>query len=314
MFQPIEITDDAATMYERTRPVDTKLESVIVKLPALNKDEVQVNDIKHIMDKIKSNYDMAFKQKPKTSDKNWYNVVNLIKNYVVKAHLDSDGDTRLKKYVIYHNLDSLGLFDTLMIMNNMSTYKTDPEIDPIVRQYFREKTIASNDGHQGIVLSKEDKPYKFYTQSPEGTWEPASLSETHALMLSKEYSTKYVIVKKRLNKIFGFMSWVPIMDESVFKMRDIDSTVNTTGARADQAPVKDLILKINTILGKEKFYTEDNVKSADSIGEGKNRLVVLAELLLRYNNDTDIKDLKVWFLNGEQMDINSIQNIGKKKK
>ena len=152
------------------------------------------------------------------------------------------------------------------------------------------------------------------------------------------------------------MSWVPTMEESVFKMRDKESTVNTTGARADQAPVKDILLKINAILGS-KVYTEENVKNVDSVGEGKNRLVVLAELLLRYKNDADqdefnkkrtslvqsiknsdeyksgvdkerifkalynnktkIDELqethKIWFLNEEQMNVNAIQNIGKKQ-
>jgi len=153
------------------------------------------------------------------------------------------------------------------------------------------------------------------------------------------------------------------MEESVFKMRDKESTVNTTGARADQAQVKDILSKINAILGS-KVYTEENVKNVDSIGEGKNRLVVLAELLLRYKNDVDKDDFnknraslvksikngneyksgvddkdkerifkalynnkenktklddlqdahKIWFLNEEQMNVNSIQNIGKKQK
>jgi hypothetical protein len=113
------------------------------------------------------------------------------------------------------------------------------------------------------------------------------------------------------------MSWLPVMEEAVFKMRDKESTVNTTGARADQAQVKDILSKINTILGS-KVYTEENVKNVDSIGEGKNRLVVLAELLLRYKNDVDKTKLdgsrKIWFLNEEQMNINAIQNIGKKMK
>ena len=110
-----------------------------------------------------------------------------------------------------------------------------------------------------------------------------------------------------------------------------------------------------------KVYTEENVKNVDSVGEGKNRLVVLAELLLRYKNDADqdefnkkrtslvqsiknsdeyksgvdkerifkalynnkenktkIDELqethKIWFLNEEQMNVNAIQNIGKKQK
>jgi len=293
MFQPIEITDDAASIYERTRPVDVKLDSVIVKLPGLEKAPEQATDFESILGTIQANYDMALTQAPvekrKANDKNWYNVVNVTQDYLVKTHLGGDLEL-LKKYVIYHHLDSLGLADTLTIMNNAIRHNpgsvSNSDVLPLVRKYFKDKTITSKSGHFGIGISKEDKPYRFYTQSSSGEWEPASLSDTEAFMLSDDYSTKFLVAKERISKIFGFMSWVPVMEEAVFKMRDKESTVNTTGARADQAQVKDILLKINTILGS-KIYTEENVKSVDSIGEGKNRLVVLAELLLRYKNDVD---------------------------
>lgn len=322
MFQPIEITDDAASMYERTRPVDVKLDSVIVKLPSIEKAPEQATDFESILASIQANYDIALTQsKQKVNEKNWYGVVNVTKDYLVEKHLGGDAEL-LKKYVVYHNLDSLGLADTLTIMKNAIQHKPTPaspklDVLPFIRKYFKDKTITSKSGHHGIALSKEDKPFKFYTQLPSGDWEPASLSDTESFMLSDDYRTKFLVDKKSISQIFGFMSWVPAMEESVFKMRDKESTVNTSGARADQAQVKDILSKINTILGS-KVYTEENVKNVDSIGEGKNRLVVLAELLLRYKNDVDKTKLdktrKIWFLNEEQMNINAIQNIGKKSK
>ena len=362
LFQPIEITDDAASIYERTRPVDVKLESVIVKLPGLEKAPEQVSDFESILASIQANYDIALTQvKQKANDKNWYNVVNAIQDYLVKTHLGGDIEF-IKKYVVYHNLDSLGLADTLTVVKNVIQHKpgsVSGGVMSLIRKYFKDKTIILEAGHSGIGISKEDKPFRFYTQLQSGDWEPANLSDTQSFMISDDYSAKFVVMKKRISKIFGFMSWVPTMEESVFKMRDKESTVNTTGARADQAPVKDILLKINAILGS-KVYTEENVKNVDSVGEGKNRLVVLAELLLRYKNDVDqtefnkkrtslvqsiknsdeyksgvdkerifkalynnkenktkIDELqethKIWFLNEEQMNVNAIQNIGKKQ-
>jgi len=324
MFQPIEITDDAVSIYERTRPVDVKLDSVIVKLPGIEKAPEQATDFESILASIQANYDIAFapvpEEKQKANEKNWYGVVNVTQDYLVEKHLGGDAEL-LKKYVVYHNLDSLGLADTLTIMKNAIHHNPDSasksEVLPLIRKYFKDKTVTSKAGHNGIALSKEDKQFMFYTQLPSGNWEPASLSDTEAFMLSDDYKTKFLVTKDRISKIFGFMSWVPVMEEAVFKMRDKESTVNTTGARADQAQVKDILSKINTILGS-KVYTEENVKNVDSIGEGKNRLVVLAELLLRYKNDVDKTKLdgarKIWFLNEEQMNINAIQNIGKKMK
>ena len=139
------------------------------------------------------------------------------------------------------------------------------------------------------------------------------------------------------------MSWIPAMDESVFKIRDLESTVNTIGARVDQAQVKDIIAKLNAIVRNNTIYTSDNIKDTKNektyIGEGKKKMVVMLEMLLRYNNDNDkikfnenkaklnvesedyktrLNELndqyKIWFISSEQIDINKIQDLGKKKK
>ena len=106
------------------------------------------------------------------------------------------------------------------------------------------------------------------------------------------------------------MAWVPKKEESVFKIRDISTTVNTKGARAEQADVIDIIRNLNIILGKD-VYTEENIKHPDSVGEGKLRLAVLTEIILRHNSASSAQN-KIWFLSSEHMDINSIQKIGKK--
>ena len=175
-------------------------------------------------------------------------------------------------------------------------------------------TSDKKSGYQGFVIRKEDIPFQLYIQTESGKPEEASLSDKLDFMGSKSYRDKFIINKsnKQLlidNRIVGFMSWAPKERESVFKMRDLKTTVNTKGARAGQAHVGVIINNINTILGKDDFYTEKNVKQADSIGDGKDRLVVFAELLLRHKAANKLN--KLWFLNSEQMDINSIQKIGK---
>jgi superfamily II DNA or RNA helicase len=313
MFQPIEITDDAASMYERTRPIDVNLEAVLVKLPNMKKNVDDNYDT--LIGNIKSNYDAVFNQTRKLNNKDWYNNANLVKDYIVENYI-SDEDL-LKKYIIYHILDGLGLADTLTIINKIFQPSKD-EIVPFIREYYRDKTVTSNkkSGYKGFVLCKEDKPFQFYVQNESGDLEEASLSDKLDFMESSDYRDKFIINKsnKQLlkdNRIVGFMSWAPKERESVFKMRDLTTTVNTKGARAGQADVGDIINTINIILGKDT-YTEENVKQADSIGEGKLRLVVFVELLLRHKGSQSQN--KLWFLNSEQMDINSIQKIGKKEK
>jgi hypothetical protein len=214
----------------------------------------------------------------------------------------------------------------------------------MIEKYFMDKRIIAKDGTIGIVLRREDKPYSFYTQNESGEWEPVTnYSVIGKFMNSPDYMAKYIIDKRRLNRQFGFMSWIPAMDESVFKIRDLESTVNTIGARVDQAQVKDIIAKLNAIIRDNTIYTADNIKDIKNektyIGEGKKKMVVMLEMLLRYNNDNDrvkfnenkaklnvesedykmrLKEIndqyKIWFITIEQMDINKMQDLGKKKK
>ena len=98
------------------------------------------------------------------------------------------------------------------------------------------------------------------------------------------------------------MSWVGSQDEYVFKIRDLNDSVNKRGARVSQALSKDLISKINGILG-EPIYTIENIKT--KFGEGKNRLSVILEILIREFQNNQ-KDNKIWFLTNEQVLMNGI--------
>jgi hypothetical protein len=104
------------------------------------------------------------------------------------------------------------------------------------------------------------------------------------------------------------MSWNEKEKEYVFKTRDLSDSVNKIGARVSQALMKDIIIKINTLL-EEPYYTNDNVK--DYVGEGKNKLVIIIEILMREFQD-ETMDNKIWFLTNEQMLINKISEYKRK--
>jgi hypothetical protein len=104
------------------------------------------------------------------------------------------------------------------------------------------------------------------------------------------------------------MSWIEGQNEYTFKIRDLNDSVNKRGARVSQALTKDLITKINTILG-EPLYSVENVKKF--FGEGKNRLAVILECLIREFQQSN-KDDKIWLLSNEQVLLNGILNYTRK--
>ena len=129
-----------------------------------------------------------------------------------------------------------------------------------------------------------------------------------------------ILNKSLLNNNIGFMA--PYNDEFIFKTRDLQKTVNKKGAIMLQAQAKELIIQLNDILGNQN-YVLDNLKEDDGKSKskvlckldnkkyGKNKIVVLLEILMRLYEDEN-KQGKIWFLNNEKMIINKIYDFQKK--
>ena len=89
-----------------------------------------------------------------------------------------------------------------------------------------------------------------------------------------------------------------------------------------QAQAKEIIKQLNDILGNQD-YILDNIKEdegkskskvlckLDNIKYGKNKIVVLLEILMRFFQDEN-KQGKIWFLSNEKMLINKIYDFQKK--
>lgn len=167
--------------------------------------------------------------------------------------------------------------------------------------------IIANNGTMGLTLSDDNKTTQIYVQKR--TWQKADFSEANILIRSLEYSDKNIFNKDRLNTVIGFMDWVDNQNEYVFKIRDLTDSVNKRGARVNQALTKDILTKINQVLGKP-VYTTDNIKKI--FGEGKNRLVIVLELFIRKFQNENTNG-KIWFLNYEQVLINGIMKYTKDK-
>jgi hypothetical protein len=371
IFQPIEITDEHVSIYERSRPVDFKQNSVIVELPssgekipqpddlentasenAIEPDKERLEDIRpqvgersemrsigaptqydgdakhrrHIVvfenlyNQLKQNYrdsfsiydygveEFAEKKKQKTmAERNWYKNLSILLPHLQKSH----GITQelVEKYTVDHMIDEISVQEKLVLLNTIysKTRNWTPieKFDMLLKEYFNDRMVVSDRGGIiGITFTPDNKTPTVYIQNTQGIWTPAEFTDASAIIRSQQYSKKMVFNKSQLNKIIGFMSWVDSQNEYVFKIRDVTDSVNKRGARAAQATAKDIITRINSLLGKQ-YYTIENVK--EFLGEGKNRLVVIVEILFRHYQE-NLHDGKIWFLSNEQVLINGILN------
>lgn len=320
-FQPIEITDKNASIYDRSRPVDVKPAGVTIELSeqketATSSDTTEATTVvpqttlfREVFKEITENYRLAFLKNVTvtTGEKNWYKNMSVVINHLIEQHAMSLEN--LQRHVIYHILDEMPFSQKKVVLNTIyaENWKPIDNIDTYMKEFFDERILVSERGLIGITLSNGNAPPDIFVQR-EHTWEKAEFTETNALLRSQNYRDKNIFNKNRLNQIIGFMAWIEGQQEYTFKIRDLNDGVNKKGARVNQALTKDLITKINQILG-EQMYTTENVKTF--FGDGKNRLVVVLECLIRDFQRENRED-KLWYLTHEQVLLNGILNYSRK--
>ena len=328
-FQPIEITDEKASIYDRSRPVDTKSPGIVVEIPEKKEDsraqprgapspssEKPVEEVVSqttyagVMKEIEEKYALAFLKDRKITagEKDWYKNTSVVIAHLIEQHGMSLEN--IQKHVIYHILDEFPLSKKMAVLNHIYSANWRPieNIDTFTKDYFDDRVLTTDRGLVGITFSEGSGSPKIYVQTSAETWKEAEFTETNTILRSDDYRDKNIFNKNKLNQNMGFMSWVEAQHEYVFKIRDLNDSVNKRGARVSQALSKDLITKINAILG-EQMYTVENVKTF--FGEGKNRLAVILECLIR-DFQREKRGDKIWLLNNEQVILNGILKFSRK--
>ena len=328
LFQPIEITDENASIYERGVPVDVKLSSVLIPLPKQviskseqnenivdKEDEVIVPEVKisyeTLINKIKENIEKVFntERDDKKIIKDWFITLGLISHHLTEVYeLDRENT---EKIALEHILDEMALVDKLSLLGKLFTsFTPKDDIERKVKAYFNDKIITSSNGTIGIVLSNDNKTTDIYVQSEnKDEWVISEFSSKKDIINSPQYSDKYIFNKKFLNNIIGFTS--KEKQKYVFKTRDLKGSVNKKGAIVGNAESADIIRELNNIVvdpDEPPYYTKENLETY--IGKGKIRAVVLLEVILRaYQMSSEDT---IWYLTNEKMIINKIYNFVRK--
>jgi len=302
-FQPIEISDKTASVFDRSVPVDFKHESVVIKLPdevkktttkkvavegsipeeAAGEDdnggEEEESDLAmsydQIMEDIKKNLDSALNSEEvlDKGETDWYKHVGKVDEVLINVHKISIEN--ITKYIYYHYLDSLIFVNKLTLLFNMfaDDFKAKSANELIIKAYFEEK-IVQNKSTIGIVLA-DGNTCKIFVQSLEDskTWEEAKQSDKKKL--GQLIIDRFIISEATFkNKVIGFMNLFSRSKQVVFKVKDTTVERNT-GSKLDNETKGDIIKIINKILG-ERAYTAKNSEKIAKIG-----LCVITEIVLR---------------------------------
>jgi len=322
IFQPIEITNEKASIYERSVPVDYKRESLSLELPkqfdTMSIQEIDNNQEQPILDEekrepeisisrtyeqvfddIKKSLDIALNSNEiETGDTNWFKHTSFVLDILKEAH--EIPIEFIVKYIFYHYLDCCPIEDKLTLIQYIykSDYQIQEDSEYIIKKYFDEK-IGETRNTRFIVLT--DKTLlKIYIWK-ENQW--IESRQVDREKVNDAIQAKYLIARDNINKFVGFIHLFK-NNEMHFKTKDISQQRNNKGALCSNAGKSDIVKRLNSVL-EENDYQDEKIEGILKIG-----LCVIMEMTLRYFTETNFKGRKkVYFMDGETTLINKITEI-----
>ena len=308
-FQPVEVTDENASIFDRSIPVDFKHEAVLIKLPEKRDATLQMSmkpdaeeekdrSYEELVEQIEKNIEIALNPKTEieTGDTDWYKHASRIINLLNDKRTHDVPLTNITRYIIYHALDEFSFDEKMLMLKKMYTvgFKVERDFEKIIMSYFDSK-IVEYKMLKGIVLAKENI-CKIYIQSGENLDQWTEAKQTEKQKLSQLIIDRFVIPPVKYHgEVVGFMHMFKKRD-IVFKLKDT-KVERSTGAKLENEKKGDIIKQLNKVL-KEDVYTSKN-----TLKILKNGLCVMIEMLLRFNTDTTSK---VQFFDVEKTIMNRV--------
>ena len=327
LFQPIELSDENISLYDRNRPIDYKrdyinLESNTIKdLLPNNKEKNKVLKIKKPSEdiietgseKLEDTKEENIKEENQQLAKNLINEINKIYNLSITPQLIIRGEKNyykyysltisqlskiipvnlLEKFILDHLLESLSFEETLILINYLYYNSLNPFEEKV--KTFYDNDMLSKGKIEGLLLSDKGKQKLVIKKA-----KLFDLAESEDYVDLSEEIKKLIIPINKFNNIVGFIGDFK-EDYNIFKVKLLDKKRNK-GARCDQSPKKEAIDLLGKILDQKDLSKYQNVNQI--------QVCILQEIYLRYFQYTN-KDDKTWFLSPSVAILNNIEKITK---
>lgn len=302
-FLPREITDDHASIYEISNPIDLKTKSIAINTIKKVKVERGLQDLLKI---IVSEYNKAI-YNISESNSVWINNFAFVYEHLLNIHLVPQ--EVLKLLVVSRILETFGKNENILLLNYVYSQEYEnSEVNKYLKQHYDERIIISDDYIPiiGIPLTISSKEVGIFGGND---WEELEYVDKERLINSKTFFEKYKINSNSMNELFGFTD-LNSSSCCIFKMRNLDVKRNTIGADIKQADNKDILIKLNKISGKSMYSKKpsgghDFLCSADKLIYKRIELIIIIEVLIRYYEYIK-KDNRNWYLFHEKYILNDI--------
>jgi len=317
LFQPSELNNPHATIYERSVPLDFKhrmvkfdIKSNIFKddkellLPIVSEHKTREPTVReeekprekepHIVKEMKKNFDltMSFARTAEVvprGDDDWYKHCGVSMRKLIKNGIMSSPEAL--EFLVEHIVDMLDYTDKLHLIKYIYSFDMFEEntFDYYIKKYLDKKLVKTS-RLTSMILFSGDKIHVMILKDKK--WHQAEPEDEREIAM--ETVTKMDYMKFELNNLIGFIGQDQKNRYFVFKVKDMEAKRNT-GARCDEASKPKKIAILTELLGQEIFdkYTQGTTK-----GMVQSELCSLQELLFRYYNKTK-KNNKLWFFDFE---------------
>lgn len=333
LFQPIELRDKNASIFDRSVPIDYKHDMInfeikknmvkqvpdkkIINKVILDEEEERFPEGKRLIDEMKVNFDISrdFTKQNKVprGDDNWYKHCGIVMRKMSKEYPDTKNDNMLIKFLVAHMIELLLFDDKLAVMNYLYSLDSIKQgtFEWFAKEYFETHCITTKNFIVFIMYKLNKRMIMILNDK--NSWIEAEPEDQREIAASKEAKEFLTMQPNEYNKIIGFIGYEKNNRYLIFKTKDMTSK-RDTGARCDEAGKTKTIQKINDIVGETKYTNENTKIQKDQDGNvtseavGQTELCVLQEFILRYFN-TIKKDDKKWFLTPEMAIWYKIYNV-----
>jgi hypothetical protein len=329
-FQPTEITDERASIFERSVPVDYKPSALQLELRMKNADAeptaeqtvTEIDAIKavrtyaDVLQGITDNMKTAIiMNELETGEIDWYKHLGNV-TFKLKQFHSFLTDDLITKYAIHHSVDTMPLSDKLLVLQYLYNDENNTllDVERKIKAHLDTKIMRAG-SQTGILFMQDDNEkstFKIFVQDEQRLW--TELPSTDYAVFKPELS-KYIVNVRNYNDIIGFMSSFK-NNKIVFKTKKLTDKRNNKGAYCENAGKSDIVMRLNEIAGSP-IYSETKINQ-DIVIDGiklsniifKNGLCVMMEILLRYYDEKKHLSQR-WFFNPEEAILNRIAEIKK---
>ena len=316
LYQPLELTDTHASIFDRKHPIPYKRKSIVVDTSILQKNTlvdksdkdrtslssvISIDMFEKLIEEMVEKYETGSSENIIVrGEKNWYKYSGAIISELIEIGMSND---ILSQALIHHIIEEMPPEKTLLLLeyaDNKEAIKHHASnvvimrMISVIKEYFSKRFLVEGD-LIALLLSEphQTPPWKIYvkhTKSSQG-WHIAQKTEILKLgkIIKKATSLDKEIVPK-FDSFIGFMSKIKTDSNTVFKVKDTTKPRNK-GAICDQSArniAERLLINILKSAG--------NIHTVHKMSEKKRvQICILQELFLRYYNLTKHNE-KIWFI------------------